>query len=604
MSHWGRCVILLLLVLTSGLTLPTLADATAKRPNILWIVSEDNGPFLRCYGCKEAKTPHLDEFAAQGVLYWNAFANVPVCAPARSTLVTGVYAPSMGTQHMRSTNAVPSEHIKFFPQYLRDAGYYACNNSKTDYNLRPYQSQAWNQMTKGDYARRAKDQPFFAVYNLGDSHESSLHKPLDRKVDVAGITIPPYHPNTPEIRRNWAMYHKIIAEMDHNVGKLLRRLNDEGLADDTIVFYFSDHGGILPRSKRFLYDSGVHVPLIVRFGKNFSHLAPSQAGAKTDRLVSFVDFAPTVLSLARLKIPDYMQGKAFLGPAIQPERDYVFCSRDRMGERYDMSRAVRDKRFKYIRNYNPHRIYGEHLDYAWRMPAMQSWEAAYKAGKCTPAQSAFWELKPVEELYDIDNDPWEVKNLANDPRLANTITRMRRASFDHLMEVYDSGFIPEGEMVTLTISNPTYNFVRDRREYPLSRIITAAELATEGKAQNLARIGRMLGDRNSIVRYWGAVGCVTLGVRAKSLAPELAKMLDDKSPNVRIAAAEALISQGQNEIGLKVLTSELNSQNEWVALHAMNVLSAIGPKAKPVFDQIRAKASKDSYLGRAAKAAQ
>ena len=211
-------------------------------------------------------------------------------------------------------------------------------------------------------------------------------------------------------------------------------------------------------------------------------------------------------------------------------------------------------------------------------------------------------MKPVEELYDIDNDPWEVKNLANDSRHANTMTRMRRANFDHLMDTDDSGFIPEGEMVTLANSKSTHDYVRDRRDYPLSRIITAAELATEGKAENLERIGRMLGDRNSIVRYWGAVGCVTLGEKAKSLAPDLEKMLHDKSVNVRIAAAEALINQGQNELGLKTLVTELDNRNKSVALHAMNVLCAIGPKAKPVLAQIKAKTSEDSYLGRAARA--
>ena len=295
------------------------AEDAAKRPNIVWIVSEDNGPYLGCYNYPDAKTPNLDKMASEGLLYENAFVVAPVCAPNRNCIITGMYPSSNGCQHMRSRNFVPPEQVQFFTKHLKDAGYFCTNNSKTDYNLSPYQDDAWDMMSGGDHRKRKEGQPFFAVYNIGISHESSLHRGLDKSLSDADVTIPPYHPDTPEIRANWAMYHQIISRMDQQVGDRIKQLEEEGVLDDTIVFYYSDHGGILTRSKRFLYDTGVHVPMIVRFGKNVQHLDPRKAGSRTDELVSFVDLAPTVLSLAGVEIPDYMQGRAFLGKKVHPQ---------------------------------------------------------------------------------------------------------------------------------------------------------------------------------------------------------------------------------------------------------------------------------------------
>lgn len=594
------------LLLASLLNLALLAPARAaedqpRRPNILWIVSEDNGPFLGCYGYPDANTPNLDRLASQGILFQNAFATAPVCAPTRCSIITGMYPPSLGTQHMRSTNLVPPDRVKFFTHYLREAGYFCTNHSKTDYNLSPYQTQAWDVMSNGDHRRRADGQPFFAVYNLGTSHESSLHIPLDQSLTDARVTIPPYHPDTPEIRANWAMYHRIITRMDGEVGAMLQQLEQEGVADDTIVFYYSDHGGILPRSKRFLFDTGVHAPLIVRFGKNFADLAPRGPGSKTDRLVSFVDLAPTVLSLAGVTIPDNMQGSAFLGTAAGEPREYVYCFRDRMDERYDLSRAVRDQQFKYIRNYNPHRIYGQHLDYLWKMPATRSWEAAYLAGKCEGPQRYFWEPKPVEELYDTTTDPWEVKNLAADPEYADDLQRLRAANRDHLLRTRDSGFLPEGEMVREAGESPIYELVRDEARYPLERIMDAAEMATVGEVKNLARLRGLLSDDNAVIRYWAAVGCVILGPDAAPATRQLRRLLaEDPSPDVRLAAAEALIGLGETEGPVRYLGDSLGDKNEWIALHAANVLEVIGSKASPALPALeRATTLGSDYLKRA-----
>ncbi|MDH3583981.1 MAG: sulfatase-like hydrolase/transferase, partial [Phycisphaerae bacterium] len=577
------------------------AAAAAKRPNILWIVSEDNGPFLGCYGYPDANTPHLDKLASQGILYQNAFANAPVCAPARCTIITGMYPPSLGTQHMRSKNLVPPERIPFFVKYLRDAGYYCTNRSKTDYNLSPYQKDAWDKMSGGDHRKRAKGQPFFAVYNIGTSHESSLHRKLDTSLAKASVQIPPYHPDTPEIRANWAMYHQIIRRMDQQVGDLLAQLEREGVADDTVVLYYADHGGILPRSKRFLYDTGVHVPMIARFGANVTDLAPHPPGTKTDRLVSFVDLAPTVLSLAGLPIPDHMQGEAFLGPRAAKPRDYVYCFRGRMDERYDFSRAVRDKRYKYIRNYNPHRIYGQHLDYLWKMPATRSWEAAYRAGKCNRAQRAFWESKPVEELYDTQTDPWEVKNLATDPAHADRLKRMRSANRKHMMAIRDSGFLPEAMMLQEAGGKPVHDLVRDEKRYPLQRIMEAADAAVAGTPADLPKLIALMKDPDvPALRYWGATGCVILGRQAEPAVRTLGSLLRDPSSSVRVAAAEALVGIGEQDPALDVLAQLVADKDQHVALHAVNVLENLGHKARPALAALQAAKKRSGYVSRAA----
>jgi N-sulfoglucosamine sulfohydrolase len=578
------------------------ADTPARRPNILWIVSEDNGPLLSCYGHPDANTPRLDKLATEGVLFRNAFANAPVCAPARCTIITGVYPPSLGTQHMRSKNFVPRERIPFFTHYLREAGYYCTNNSKTDYNLSPYQDEAWDMMQRGNRGRRKPGQPFFAVHNTNISHESSLHRNLDMSLGEADVVLPPYHPDTPEIRANWAMYHQIITRMDAKVGELLDELDEEGVADDTIVLYYADHGGILTRSKRFLFDTGVHVPMIARFGKNFAHLAPSGPGSETDRLVSFVDLAPTMLSLAGVKIPAHLQGGAFLGPQAAKPRDYVYCFRGRMDERYDFSRAVRDKRFKYIRNYNPHRIYGQHLEYLWKMPATRSWEAEYLAGRCEGPQRFFWETKAPEELYDTAADPWEVNNLADDPKCAEKLERMRAANQAHLLRIRDSGFLHESEFAALSAGSSMYDYVRDDALYPLERILSAAETATSGDLEQPLVLERMLGSDIMALRYWGAVGCAVIGEAAEPLQVALTERLEDESESVRIAAAEALLRLGGSEPAMSVLVESLGSKNPYAALQAANVLEAnreLAAPALPALQRLSGSKKVDPYVQRA-----
>ncbi|NIA31445.1 MAG: sulfatase-like hydrolase/transferase [Actinobacteria bacterium] len=309
------------------------------RPNILWITSEDNSPtYVGCYGNKFAATPNIDRLAAEGILYENAFSTAPVCAPTRSTIITGVYPVSMGTQHIRSTNAIP-DSIILYPLLLRQAGYYCTNNHKEDYNI-PKRSDVWDESSnKATFKNRKPDQPFFAIFNFAESHEHVIHKPLPLKElrhDPAKVELPPYLPDTPEIRHDWAQYYDKVEDMDKRVGEKLDEIKKEGLAEDTIVFYYSDHGGVLPRSKRFCYDTGLKVPMVIRFPKKYQHLAPGKPGTRTDRLVSFVDLPPTLLSLIGAPVAKFLQGSAFVGKEQGKPREYVYSFRGRMDERYDM----------------------------------------------------------------------------------------------------------------------------------------------------------------------------------------------------------------------------------------------------------------------------
>ncbi len=288
-----------------------------EKPNILWIVSEDNSShWIGCYGNDQARTPNIDKLASEGVLFEHAYSNAPVCAVARATILTGVYAPTMGTQHMRSRNPIPAKY-KPNVSYLRAAGYYCTNNAKTDYNFKGNDNSYWDESSgKAHYKNRPEGKPFFAIFNLGASHESSLFKDKaaePKRLTPEEIDLPPYLPDLPEIRKDYARYHDRITEMDGQVGKILAELEKDGLAENTVVIYTSDHGGILPRGKRYLEETGVKIPFIVRVPEKLETLSPFTPGQRAEEPVSFIDMSPTFLSLAGVGKPDQMQGRAILG---------------------------------------------------------------------------------------------------------------------------------------------------------------------------------------------------------------------------------------------------------------------------------------------------
>ncbi|CAN5477454.1 sulfatase [soil metagenome] len=563
-----------------------ISQQNLELPNIIWIVSEDNSPFLGAYGDDFATTPNLDKLASEGILYLNAFATAPVCAPARSTLITGVYPTSMGTEHMRSTYPIPS-FIKFFPKYLKEAGYYTSNNAKKDYNTID-QPEAWDESSNtATYKNRKPGQPFFSVFNLNVSHESSLHttsSSLDH--DPEKVTIPPYHPETPEMKHDWAQYYDYVQQMDAQAGDIIKELEAAGLADNTIVFYYSDHGGVLGRSKRFLYESGLHIPLIIRFPPKFQHLAPDSPGSKTDRIVTFADFAPTILNLAGIPVPDHMQGRAFLGQNLKDPLEYAMAFRGRMDERIDLSRTVRDKKYRYIKNYMPHKIYGQYIAYLWKAPSMQSWEDEYKAGNLNETQSRFWNQKPAEELYDVEADPHNINNLAGLKEYEQILNQMREANRSWIISSKDVGFIPEAMMVDISETSTMYEYARSK-DYALEKILETAELASSREVKNLDKLLKNFNNSDAIVRYWAATGCTILGKEATLAIDPLLKLIKDSHISVQIAAAEALYHLDQKEIAIQTLKSALQHENKMVRLQALNVLEQINEDARQVFDQIK-----------------
>lgn len=432
----------------------------AARPwNILWISLEDTSPRFGCTGDRIAKTPHLDGLAAAGCRWPNAFSVAGVCAPSRAAVITGMYPNSIGAMHMRTTHpgppgsslptpyyCVPPAYVRCFPEYLRAAGYYCTNAYKTDYQFEPPMT-AWDEcLTPRAHwrSRPAAAQPFFAVFNFNGTHESGMwqEKGGVPKTDPASLTLPPIIPDTHETRLALARHYDNLAAADLFVGERLAELEADGLADRTVVMIWSDHGEGLPRHKRWPYDGGIRVPLIVRWP---GQIAP---GSVRDDLVSMIDLGPTVLGIAGVPAPAHLQGQAFIGPTAAPARRYIYASRDRYDASYDMMRAVRDERFKYIRNYYPDKPYLLWIPYRNKHAAIEALWDGQRAGTLTPAQQQFMaQSRPPEELYDTHADPHEFTNLAADPAHAETLARLRAACDAWMADIRDLGHTPESQMV-------------------------------------------------------------------------------------------------------------------------------------------------------------
>ncbi len=560
-------------------------------PNILWLTTEDIGPEIGCYGDQNVTTPVIDALAARGVTYANAYASAPVCAPARSSIITGMYAPSLGSHHMRSTGKFPAE-LRYFPQYLAEKGYYCTNNSKTDYNLKYDVNKIWDESSARAHWRNKKspDQPFFAIFNFTGTHESAVNGeakhlrviedvPVDLLKSPDEITFPPYFPDTPEVRELWARYYNNITALDFWVKVLLDQLEEDGLTENTIVFFYGDHGAGVPRHKRWLYDSGLRVPMIVYAPAKYTHLIPVKPGKTSDELVSFVDLAPTVLNLAGIKIPENMQGRAFLGKNLTPEREYVFAARDRMDERYDMQRAVRDKQYKYIRYYDPAKPFTQYMNTPEKGAIMGAIREAYSKGTLPgPGMKLMRPNKPVEELFDVSKDPYELNNLAEDDRYQEILQRMREAHRKWSAGIYDSGLIPETILRRWEgqFASPIYNILRTM-DLPMEEIQQVA-LTDDPE---ILRKG--LKHPNEAVRYWAAYN---LGNNAKNpgyheVSPQLDDLLQDPVPVVSLAAARAICKMRGPEGTLETITGELKNQDEWVRLYAALVLDELGETSRP-----------------------
>lgn len=574
-------VILLFLILFS------LRVPAGERPNVLWITSEDNGPQLGCYGDAYAETPNLDRLASRGLRYNKAWSVAPVCAPAWTAIITGIYPSSSGGLHMRSEVRLP-ESARLFPQTLREAGYYCTNNAKEDYNLEGT-GKVWDESSnKAHWRNRAAGQPFFAVFNILTTQESQLRKrPHTAVHDPAKAPLPPYWPDAPEVRQDWAQYYDNMTVMDREAGEILAALEKDGLAQDTIVFYYGDHGPGMPRCKRTPCNSGLRVPLMVHFPDKWKSLAPRGyvAGAASDRLVSFVDLAPTMLSLAGLPVPSWMQGRAIAGPSAGPDAEFIFGMRDRMDERYDPVRSVRDQRYVYLRNYFPHKPAGQHNACMFATPTTRVWHQLFTEGKLNGAQCHFWQPHPPEELYDLESDPHEVNNLAAEAAHKEPLERLRAAHVAHERAVRDVCLLPEAEMLRRAGTSAPYDMGHDDSRFPLEAVLRTAQRASSGNNKDLAELRDALNAADPAVRWWAVMGHLMHGKEAVTAGAEkLAARLKDENASVRIAAAEALATHGPDPgpaLEYLITAADVRQGDYYDAVRALNALDDLRDSLTP-----------------------
>ena len=487
--------------------------------------------------------------------------------------------------------------MKMYPQLLREAGYYCVNNQKEDYNLEK-PAKVWDESSRqAHWKNRQPGQPFFAVFNHEITHESQIRKrPHELVHDPAKAPIPAYHPDTPEVRHDWAQYYDNITTLDGQIAQRFKELEDAGLTEDTIVFFYGDHGSGMPRSKRWSYNSGLQVPLIIHVPAKWRHLAPKdyQPGGQTDRLVNFADLAPTLCSLAGIRPPKWMQGHAFMGRFEAPLQPFNYGFRGRMDERYDLVRSVTDGRYVYIRNYMPHLIYGQYLNYMFQTPTTQVWKKLYVERKLRPPQTFFWERKPPEELYDLQNDHNEVRNLAGSTQHLKILKKLRKANREHLLRIRDVGFLPEAEMHRRSKGSTPYDLGHDTASFPLKHVLATAELASSFKPKALPRLKRALAHADSGVRYWGALGILMRGKDAVTASrPELERAMGDDSPSVRIVAAQALGQFGseadaKKSLDLLLPLADVNRNDYWVCVEALNAIDYLDERARPALDAISA----------------
>ena len=568
---------------------------TTRPPNIIWLVAEDISPALGCYGDQLAKTPNIDRIASQGIRFDKAYATAPICAPARSCLMTGLYATSMGTQHLRCE--IPfSNQLKTLPEYLSAAGYFTSNRNKTDYNFDP--EDRWEHWS-GSYApwrqRQDADQPFYSFINVGPSHEGSVNNderysesiseiPVDDLVDPQLVTVPPYYPDSDQSREVWARYYNVLQALDRTVGMVLDSLEADGLMDETIIFFFGDHGFGMPRYKRWLYNTGLHVPLVVSVPEKYQHLFSTDPGGSTDQMVSFVDFPPTVLNLAGAEIPKTMEGQPFLGAAVPSPRDHIFAARDRADDMYEMSRAVMNDRHIYIRHYMPHLPYIQSgYIYSDVKFGFRTLREAMLEGSLNEEQLKMWSAKPIEELYDLDADPQELNNVANNADYASIKNQLKKRLEHWMVEHKDFGLLPEAEYMIRSEESSPYDYARGGDDYQVEQILSAASLVgTASQAQSVSA----LTHEDSGVRYWASTALMQYQDLDQQTVEALVATLNDESPSVQINAAEALCRSGSYPEAVQVLGKWLKDERPWLAMQAARSIQLIGEDARPLIPEM------------------
>ena len=556
---------------------------SAKRPNFVFVVSEDNSiHYLSLYGNKLGITPNIEQLADNGLTFNHAFSCAPVCSVARTTLATAMHAPRVGFQyHRKSALATLPSGVKPWSQVLRENGYYTSNNSKTDYNFKVDRKDAWDMSSnKATWRKRPnKAMPFFHMQSFAESHESRLHFPIKKmetptKTSPNDVVLQPYFPDTPIMRYTKAQYYDQMRLIDNHVGRIIKQLKEDNLLEDTFVFYFGDHGGVMPRSKGYAYESGLHIPLVVRIPENFKHLIDHKRGTRTDGFVSFIDFGPTVLNLASIVPHKELDGQAFFGKDISAtdlaKRDEVFGHADRFDEKFDMVRTYRKGKWKYIRNYQAYYADGLQNNYRYRQLAYDNWRNLYRADRLNPVQRQFFERRPVEQLFNLENDPHEINNLAADSDQAKRLTEMRRLLKNKMKSINDLSFYPENRMVTAALNDGVAFGQKHAKQ--LSRLSDLADTALRPFDEAQQTLVKALESKSALRRYWALKVCSNFGKKAKPLTLNAMPLLKDNNLMVRVRAAEFLGSINAIDPMPTLYSVVNNAETEQALMIAFNTI--------------------------------
>ena len=594
-----RSLVLLLFTATLGAAVRSQPAAgtkgTTARPNLLWIVVEDASPHLGSYGETSIATPHIDRLAAKGVRFTNAIVTSSVCSPSRSAMITGMYQTTLGAHNHRSQRisgkgggnrayyesfALPVESV---PELFRQAGYHVSNSglgkdAKTDYNF-----VAPDLYEPGDWKGRRPEQPFFAQLQLHGGKARTAR--VDRPVDPLRLTLPPYYPDHPVIRRDWAAYLNSWIKTDNEVGQLVDSLRREGVLDQTVIFLWTDHGVSHLRGKQFLYEEGIRVPLLVRFGDG------SRLGLIRRDLVEHIDIAATSLALAGIEPPAYLQGRDLFVQGYQPRR-YAFSARDRCDETVDIIRCVRSRRWKYIRNFMSHLPHAQPNQYKDGKAIIQTMRQLHRQGRLSELQARVFESpRPVEELYDLEKDPHETVNLAGRTAFKHQLKKLRHVLYDWMVETRDPGLIPEPILEELGRRyGSKFQVLRQKENAQLVRRLI--EVVDAGQRGDRPALLEALGSEDASLRYWAASWLGNLGNR--SAAEHLIGLADDPSHPVQIAAALALCKLGRQEKYLPRLAEHIDSENLVTGMYAIRALEQLGPAARAVLPAIQ-KALENRY---------
>ena len=563
-------------------------EGSAARPNLLWIVVEDASPHLGCYGETTIATPHIDRLAVEGVRFRSAIVTNPVCSPSRSAMITGMYQTTLGAHNHRSQRTtgkgggnrayyesfgLPIESV---PGLFRQAGYHVTNSgpskdAKTDYNF-----VAPDLYEPGDWRGRRPDQPFFAQLQLHGGKARVAR--VDHPVDPLRLTLPPYYPDHPVIRRDWAAYLNSWIKTDNEVGRIVDLLRKEGVLDQTVIFLWTDHGVSHMRGKQFLYEEGIRVPLMVRFGDG------SRKGLVRGDLVEHIDIAATSLALAGIERPAYIQGRDLFAENYQPRR-YAFSARDRCDETVDIIRCVRSTRWKYIRNFMSHLPHAQPNQYKDGKAVIQTMRRLHREGKLSELEARVFEKsRPVEELYDLENDPQETVNLAGRTRFREQLKKLRGVLYDWMVETRDPGLIPEPILEELGRKyGSKYHVLQQEENTQLVRRLI--EVVDAGQRGDRSALLEALESEGASLRYWAASWLGNLGDR--SAAEHLTGFTNDPTPAVQLAAALALCKLGRHKQYLPLLAEHIESENLVTGMYAIRALEQLGPAARAVLPAIQ-----------------